>query len=282
MLMAIDVGNTNMVFGLLDGERLVGSFRLMTDANRTSDEIGLTVCEYFRRFDLTMDQVTDIIIASVVPQVMYTLTSAIIKYFGKKPIIIDEDVSTGIRYQGDDRLGADRSVSCVAAMEKYGKPLVVLDFGTATTVDALSPDGEYLGGCILAGIRVSTDALFHQAAMLPRIELIRPASVLRIPLRRSRLVPSWGISVPSSTLSARPRRRCPAVRTPQSLLPVAWLGSLQITLISSMWWMVSSFWMVCGSSTSVIRQTKISKLGITMARRNSAGHCYASASFVSR
>ena len=134
MLMAIDVGNTNMVFGLLDGERLVGSFRLMTDANRTSDEIGLTVCEYFRRFDLTMDQVTDIIIASVVPQVMYTLTSAIIKYFGKKPIIIDEDVSTGIRYQGDDRLGADRSVSCVAAMEKYGKPLVVLDFGTATTV----------------------------------------------------------------------------------------------------------------------------------------------------
>ena len=164
MLMAIDVGNTNMVFGLLDGERLVGSFRLMTDANRTSDEIGLTVCEYFRRFDLTMDQVTDIIIASVVPQVMYTLTSAIIKYFGKKPIIIDEDVSTGIRYQGDDRLGADRSVSCVAAMEKYGKPL--------------SPDGEYLGGCILAGIRVSTDALFHQAAMLPRIELIRPASVL--------------------------------------------------------------------------------------------------------
>ena len=178
MLMAIDVGNTNMVFGLLDGERLVGSFRLMTDANRTSDEIGLTVCEYFRRFDLTMDQVTDIIIASVVPQVMYTLTSAIIKYFGKKPIIIDEDVSTGIRYQGDDRLGADRSVSCVAAMEKYGKPLVVLDFGTATTVDALSPDGEYLGGCILAGIRVSTDALFHQAAMLPRIELIRPASVL--------------------------------------------------------------------------------------------------------
>ena len=143
MLMAIDVGNTNMVFGLLDGERLVGSFRLMTDANRTSDEIGLTVCEYFRRFDLTMDQVTDIIIASVVPQVMYTLTSAIIKYFGKKPIIIDEDVSTGIRYQGDDRLGADRSVCC-----------------------------------ILAGIRVSTDALFHQAAMLPRIELIRPASVL--------------------------------------------------------------------------------------------------------
>ncbi|MFR6380616.1 MAG: type III pantothenate kinase [Evtepia sp.] len=150
-----------------------------------------------------------------------------------------------MRYQGDDRLGADRSVSCVAAMEKYGKPLVVLDFGTATTVDALSPDGEYLGGCILAGIRVSTDALFHQAAMLPRIELIRPASVLgKNTIAQIQLFRSWGISVPSSTLSARPRRRCPAVRTPPSLLPVAWLGSLQITLISSMWWMVSSFWMV--------------------------------------
>ena len=88
MLMAIDVGNTNMVFGLLEGKELVGSFRLMTDANRTSDEIGLTVCEYFRRFNLTTDQVCDIIIASVVPQVMYTLTSAIVKYFGKKPILM--------------------------------------------------------------------------------------------------------------------------------------------------------------------------------------------------
>ena len=178
MLMAIDVGNTNMVFGLLEGKELVGSFRLMTDANRTSDEIGLTVCEYFRRFNLSTDQVCDIIIASVVPQVMYTLTSAIVKYFGKKPILIDDDVSPGIQYEGEDHLGADRAVSCVAAMEKYGKTLVVLDSGTATTVDQLDEKGIYLGGSILAGVRVSTDALFRQAAMLPRIELIRPASVL--------------------------------------------------------------------------------------------------------
>ena len=178
MLMAIDVGNTNMVFGLLDGERLVGSFRLMTDANRTSDEIGLTVCEYFRRFDLTMDQVTDIIIASVVPQVMYTLTSAIIKYFGKKPIIIDEDVSTGIRYQGDDRLGADRSVSCVAAMEKYGKPLVVLDFGTATTFGVVSERGEFLGGAICPGIKLASEALTERTSRLPKIELVKPESVI--------------------------------------------------------------------------------------------------------
>ena len=178
MLMAIDVGNTNMVFGLLEGDKLIGSFRLMTDANRTSDEIGLTVCQYFRRFDLTTDQVCDIVIASVVPQVMYTLTSAMVKYFGKKPLIIDEDIQPEIYYEGEDHLGADRAVSCVAAMAKYGKPLVVLDFGTATTVDALDSRGTYLGGCILAGIRVSTDALFRQAAMLPRIELISPPSVL--------------------------------------------------------------------------------------------------------
>lgn len=178
MLMAIDVGNTNMVFGLLEGEKLVGSFRLMTDANKTSDEIGLTVCEYFRRFNLDTDQVCDVIIASVVPQVMYTLTNAIMKYFGKRPLIIDDDISPEIHYEGDDHLGADRAVACVAAMEKYGKPLVVLDFGTATTVDAVDAHGTYLGGCILAGIRVSTDALFRQAAMLPRIELINPGTVL--------------------------------------------------------------------------------------------------------
>ena len=178
MLMAIDVGNTNMVFGLLEGDKLIGSFRLMTDANRTSDEIGLTVCQYFRRFDLTTDQVCDIVIASVVPQVMYTLTSAMVKYFGKKPLIIDEDIQPEIYYEGEDHLGADRAVSCVAAMAKYGKPLVVLDFGTATTVDALDSRGTYLGGCILAGIRVSTDALFRQAAMLPRIELVSPPTVL--------------------------------------------------------------------------------------------------------
>ncbi len=122
MLLAIDVGNTNMVFGLLEGDKLLGSFRLMTDANKTSDEIGLTVCEYFRRFDLDMDQVCDIIVASVVPQVMYTLTNAIAKYFGKRPIIVDEDVSSDIHDEGDERVGSDRAVAGVAALAKSGKP----------------------------------------------------------------------------------------------------------------------------------------------------------------
>lgn len=178
MLLAVDVGNTNMEFGIFQGSELIGSFRLMTDANRTSDEIGLTVCEYFRRFDLHAKDIEDVIIASVVPQVMYTLTSAMLKYFDKDPIVIDEDVDPGLYYEGDERLGADRSVACVAAMEKYGKPLVILDFGTATTIDAVSKDGRYMGGCICAGIRISTEALFQRAAMLPRVEIAKPPKVL--------------------------------------------------------------------------------------------------------
>lgn len=180
MLLAIDVGNTNMVFGMYEGETLTGSFRLMTDSNRTSDEIGLAAWEYFQRFGLRTDDVEDVIIASVVPQIMHTLTNAIVKYFVKVPIIVDDDVDPGLPYgvSGDERLGADRSVACVSAMYKYGTPLVVLDFGTATTVDAVNQKGGYMGGCITAGVRISTDALFQRAAMLPKVELVKPDSVL--------------------------------------------------------------------------------------------------------
>ncbi|NCB64152.1 MAG: type III pantothenate kinase [Clostridia bacterium] len=180
MLLAIDVGNTNMVFGLFKGDTLSGTFRLMTDANRTSDEIGLTAYQYFMRFGLKTEDVEDVIIASVVPQVMYTLTSAMMKYFDKTPIVVGDDVDPGLAYgvTGDERLGPDRSVACAAALAKYGAPLVVLDFGTATTVDALDEKGEYKGGCITAGVRISTEALFHKTAMLPKVELVKPNSVL--------------------------------------------------------------------------------------------------------
>ena len=178
MLLAIDVGNTNMVFGLFREEELIGTFRLTTDANRTADEIGLTVCQYFHRFHIDMDSVEDIIIASVVPQMMYTLKHAMLKYFEKKPLIIDEDIFPNLMYEEEERLGADRSVCCDAAIEKYGKPLIVLDFGTATTVDAISDTGWYLGGCILAGLQTTTEALFSKAAQLPQIELVKPPTVL--------------------------------------------------------------------------------------------------------
>lgn len=180
MLIAIDVGNTNMVFGIFQGENLAGSFRLKTDANRTSDEIGLLATAYFSRFALDPAEVEAVMIASVVPQVMYTLNSAMIKYFNREPLVIDGNVDPGLPYgvPGDERLGPDRAVADIAAIEKYGAPLIVLDFGTATTVDALSREGTYLGGCITAGVRISVDALFQKAAMLPSVELTVPGTVL--------------------------------------------------------------------------------------------------------
>ena len=180
MLIAVDVGNTNMVFGIFDGDRLAGSFRLKTDANRTSDEIGLLAAAYFSRFGLRTAEVEAVIIASVVPQVMYTLNSAMIKYFGLEPLVIDGNIDPGLPYgvPGDERLGPDRAVADIAAIGKYGTPLIVLDFGTATTVDALSREGTYLGGCITAGVRISVDALFQKAAMLPSVELTVPDTVL--------------------------------------------------------------------------------------------------------
>lgn len=180
MLLAVDVGNTNMVIGIFEGGKCTGSFRLMTDSNRTSDEIGLLIWKYFQRFHLNTEDVEDVIIASVVPQVMHTLSNAFVKYLDKTPIVIDEDVDPGLSYgvSGDERLGADRSVACIAAIQKYAAPLIVLDFGTATTVDAVSRDARYLGGCITAGVRIATDALFQRAAMLPRVELVRPDAVL--------------------------------------------------------------------------------------------------------
>lgn len=181
MLLVIDVGNTNMVLGIFEGAELKGSFRLMTDANRTSDEVGLLMSQYFQRFGVALDQVEDVVIGSVVPQVMHTLSNAVKKYLGKVPLIIDEDLDPRLPYvecDSDERLGPDRAVADIAAIEKYGAPLIVLDFGTATTLDAVSRDGIYLGGCITAGVRVSIDGLFQKTALLPRVELVKPDTVL--------------------------------------------------------------------------------------------------------
>lgn len=181
MLLAIDVGNTNMEFGVYEGTQLLGSFRMMTKNNATSDEIGLLVCQYFERFGIDRTRLDAVVVASVVPQVMYTLESAMVKYLGLKPMVVDQDLDPGLSYGPvvtNERLGADRSVACVAAMAKYGRPLIVLDFGTATTIDAVSREGVYMGGCISAGLRVTMDALAANAAMLPNVELTKPDKVL--------------------------------------------------------------------------------------------------------
>ncbi|MEL4862033.1 type III pantothenate kinase [Pseudoflavonifractor phocaeensis] len=180
MLLAIDVGNTNLCFGIYDGGEMKGSFRLKTDPDRTSDEIGLFACDYFRRFGLDPEEVEDVIIASVVPTIMHTLANAMMKYFGREPIIIVDEAEAGLKLgvESDEHLGPDRSVACVAAMARYGAPCVVLDFGTATTLDALNAKGEYMGGCITAGVKVSADALSSKTSLLPRVELARPEKVL--------------------------------------------------------------------------------------------------------
>lgn len=180
MLLTIDVGNTNMVFGLLNGDKLVGSFRAVTNSDRTADELGLMVRQFFEHIGVTMDQVEDTVISSVVPRATSLLKSMSAKYFGKPALVVDEDLESGMRYPAgtQGRLGTDRAVACIAALEKYGAPLLVADFGTATTLDAMDADGVYMGGCILAGMRTFADALAQKTALLPRIELERPDTFL--------------------------------------------------------------------------------------------------------
>ncbi|MCD8334546.1 MAG: type III pantothenate kinase [Clostridiales bacterium] len=184
MLLAIDVGNTNMVFGIYEGGRLTHSFRMTTGESFTSDEIGLQVWSYFQRTKLDTDQVEDVVICSVVPSVMHTLSNAMIKYFHRIPIVVGEQVSPGLVYANNsdyaNHHGADRSVACVAALEKYGAPLIVLDFGTATKVDVMDHNGVYQGGSILAGIQISINALFQKTAKLPQVELAVPDHVLGV------------------------------------------------------------------------------------------------------
>ncbi|MCB6364748.1 type III pantothenate kinase [Intestinibacillus massiliensis] len=176
MLLAIDVGNTNMVFGLYEGETLCGSFRISTNAGRTSDELGMQILQYYNFKGLDPKKTDAVIIGSVVPPVMYSLTNAIKKYIGLRPQIVGEDVDPGIqnKYQNPREVGVDRLVNAVSATEKYGKPLIIVDIGTATTFDAIDEEGAYLGGVIFPGVKVAMEALFMKAAKLPRVEIVRP------------------------------------------------------------------------------------------------------------
>jgi type III pantothenate kinase len=182
MLLTIDIGNTNMVFGIFKGEELLGSFRLSTNSTATSDEMGILAVAYFERFGYRAEDVKACIIGSVVPQVMYSITSAIIKYFGVAPLVVGTDVDAGLKFDlrcyESGRLGTDRAVNCIAAIKKYGAPFLIIDFGTATTIDAVGPDGIYMGGTIGPGLQVSLDALVSRTAMLPRVELQMPPTVL--------------------------------------------------------------------------------------------------------
>ncbi len=183
MLLVIDIGNTNIVAGVYreSSDSLLYHWRLSTDPNRTADEYGLLFKGLFDYDGLSLSGVRAVIISSVVPHLTAALEWTTEKYLKLKPLIVGPGIKTGmnILYEDPKEVGADRIVNAVAAISKYGPgPLIVVDFGTATTFDALSSDGAYLGGAIAPGIGISTEALFEHAAKLSRIELIRPKSVI--------------------------------------------------------------------------------------------------------
>jgi len=184
MLLAIDIGNTNIVLGVFDGPTLVQSWRLTTLRERTGDELGLLVEGLFASARLERTTIAGVILASVVPPLTMPTQEMVRRYFGLQTLTVDTTIRTGmpILYDTPADVGADRIVNGIAAYEKYGRagkhPLVVVDFGTATTLDAISGAGEYLGGAICPGVTISADALFQRAARLPKIDVRKPATVI--------------------------------------------------------------------------------------------------------
>ncbi len=184
MLLAIDVGNTNIVLGIFDGAGLVASWRLGTDRARTSDEIGILTTQLLTHRGIDPHGIDGIVMASVVPPLTATMIAMSIRYFGRTPVNVDGIANMGmpVRYDAPAEVGADRLVNAIAAFERYGRPsgrpVIVLDFGTATTFDAISDAGEYLGGAICPGVQISADALFQRAARLPRVDVRKPSSII--------------------------------------------------------------------------------------------------------
>lgn len=184
MLLAIDVGNTNIVLGVFEGQTLVQSWRLQTLRERTSDELGLLVDGLFAHSRIERVQIRGVILGSVVPPLTGTLCTMVQRYFGLTALIVEPGVNAGmpILYDNPAEVGADRIVNAVAAYQKFGmggeRPLIVVDFGTATTLDAITAKGEYLGGAICPGVQISADALFQRAARLPRIDVRKPSGVV--------------------------------------------------------------------------------------------------------
>ena len=180
MILLFDVGNTNIVLGVYDERVLTHHWRVSTDKSRTIDEYAVVIKNLFDFSGLTFKEISAVVISSVVPPVMPTLEALVLKYFGVEPLVVGPGVKTGmpIIYDNPREVGADRIVNAVAAFTKYGGPIIIVDFGTATTFCVVSKRGEYLGGAIAPGIGISTEALFLRASKLPRIEVVKPTSVI--------------------------------------------------------------------------------------------------------
>jgi type III pantothenate kinase len=180
MLLTIDIGNTNLTLGLYEGDKLGAHWRLATDHNRMPDEYGLQFLGLLQNAGKTLDEITGVSLASVVPPLTGRVIQACREYLKQEPLVVDAGIKTGIkvRYEDPRAVGADRICDAVAVMKLYGGPACVVDFGTATTFNAITKDGEYLGGAITAGINLAAEALYTRAAKLPRIDLQVPPSVI--------------------------------------------------------------------------------------------------------
>jgi len=180
MLLVIDVGNTNTVLGIYDGRRLVDNWRIWTERDRTSDEYAILVRNLFSSKHISFGKIEAIAISCVVPPMLNMLLELSKKYFRKEPLIVEQGVDTGMPILMDNpqEVGADRIVNSVAAYHKHRKSLIVVDFGTATTFDYINPKGEYMGGAIAPGLGIASEALFMRASKLPRVELVKPKSVV--------------------------------------------------------------------------------------------------------
>lgn len=180
MILVVDVGNTNITCGVYEGEDLKATFRLMSKMPRTSDEYGMMLTELLRMKDIDTKDIEGSIVSSVVPDVMHSLTGGLVRYIGTEPLVVGPGVKTGLKITTENprAIGADRIVDAVAAYEKYGGPVLVLDFGTATTYDYVTADGCFAAGVTAPGIRISAEALWEKAAKLPKIEIKKPKSIL--------------------------------------------------------------------------------------------------------
>jgi type III pantothenate kinase len=179
-LFCVDIGNTNVVMGLYRGEELVTHWRIATDHRKMADEYGMLVLNLFERAEQDPASVAGIIVASVVPPLTGIFEKLSQRYFRQRALVISEALQTGVRIQYDNpaEVGADRVVNAVAVYHHHGGPTCVVDFGTATTFDALSAEGDYLGGAIAPGIGIAAEALFRRTAKLPRVDLVRPPAVI--------------------------------------------------------------------------------------------------------
>lgn len=180
LIFVFDVGNTNIVLGVYDNDELKHHWRIETNRYKTEDEYGMIIKNLFEHVQLSFSSIDGIIISSVVPPIMFSLERMCQKYFQIKPLIVGPGIKTGlnIKYENPREVGADRIVNAVAAIHEYGSPLIIVDFGTATTYCYVNEHKQYMGGAIAPGVNISTEALYSKAAKLPRIEIARPEGIV--------------------------------------------------------------------------------------------------------